>query len=107
MREDGGGAGQPSFTLGYQRKVIFNSWLSDAQRQSKVYTLLPFYLHIKEIMMELNVSGMLSIEVIVLITASMKLVSSAIIQYDSMSLLGDFLVNGHFKQLARYWSGKV
>jgi hypothetical protein len=42
-------------------------------------------------MMELNVSGMLSTEVIALITASVKLVSSAIVQYDSMLLLGDFL----------------
>ena len=41
--------------------------------------------------MELNVSGMLSMEVIVLITASVKLVSSAIIQYDSLLRLGDFL----------------
>jgi hypothetical protein len=41
--------------------------------------------------MELNVSGMLSMEVIVLITANVKLVSSAIVHYDSMSLLGDFL----------------
>jgi len=42
-------------------------------------------------MMELNVSGMLSTEVIVLITASVKLVSSAIIQYGAMLCLGDFL----------------
>ena len=42
-------------------------------------------------MMELNVSGMLSMEVIVLIMASVKLVSSAIFQYDSILLLGDFL----------------
>jgi hypothetical protein len=42
-------------------------------------------------MMEWDVSGTLSMEVIVLIMASVKLVSSAIIQYDSMSLLGDFL----------------
>jgi hypothetical protein len=38
----------------------------------------------------LNVSGMLSMEVIVLVMASVKLVSS-IIQYDSISVLGDFL----------------
>jgi hypothetical protein len=41
--------------------------------------------------MELNVSGMLSTEVIVLITASVKLVSSAIVHYDSVSLLGNLL----------------
>lgn len=55
------------------------------------WNVLTFYLHIKKIMMEWDVSGTLSMEVIVLIMASVKLVSSAIIQYDSMSLLGDFL----------------
>lgn len=55
------------------------------------WNLLTFYLHINKLMMEWDVSGTLSMEVIVLIMASVKLVSSAIIQYDSMSLLGDFL----------------
>jgi hypothetical protein len=55
------------------------------------WNVLTFYLHINKLMMEWDVSGTLSMEVIVLIMASVKLVSSAIIQYDSMSLLGDFL----------------
>jgi hypothetical protein len=55
------------------------------------WNVLTFYLHINKLMMEWDVSGTLSMEVIVLIMASVKLVSSAIIQYDSMPLLGDFL----------------
>uniref|UniRef100_A0A0A8ZDM8 Uncharacterized protein n=1 Tax=Arundo donax TaxID=35708 RepID=A0A0A8ZDM8_ARUDO len=54
------------------------------------WNALPLYLYTKEIMMESCVSGTLFTEVIVLIMASVKLVSTAT-QCGCMLLLGDCL----------------
>ena len=77
------GRHQPSF-MSYIYVIMYH--VSDIELYTSIYTIYQTNYD------GICISGMLSMEVTVLITASVKSVSLAIIEYDgSMLLLGDFL----------------
>ena len=79
------GRHQPSF-MSYIYVIMYH--VSDIELYTSIYTIYTIYQTNYD---GICISGMLSMEVTVLITASVKSVSSAIIEYGSMLLLGDFL----------------